>query len=421
MALAASNLLLLIVVAQVTSISLDEAVARITPNMTKLRREFHMYPEIGFDLNRTHDRLWDILSTLDAANFHLRTAAETGLLLDIDGYAKNKSASTPFKIALRSDMDALPMHEENPDLPWESTIPGHAHMCGHDGHMVCLVGAALLFSQASFQVPQNLGVRFMFQPSEESGTGGALPLIKDGCLIDINEVYGMHYGSPSPFGLMATKPGPISSHYSYFNITVHGKGGHSSAPQEAVDPIVVGAEIVVALQTVVSRYMPPGHPAVISICKFHAGEVANVIPDTAILEGSTRDFSGNDFQIIQTRMQNITENICAGFGATCTIQWENGYPESINTPKETDNVYRVAKTLGLNAVIIPDASMASEDFSYYLQKVPGCFFFLGGGMDGKHNTPNHSPTFDFNDDIIPDCIKMWVRLIEDRLGVKLYS
>jgi len=286
---------LLLLFSLVNGASLSDTVAHLTQNLTNIRRDFHMYPEIGFDLNRTHQRIFSLIGHL--GNF--RTVATTGAILDIQG--EGPATGSSFILAFRSDMDALHMTEENEDLPWRSKNEGKAHMCGHDGHMTSLIGTAILVSKVKDKIPKNVIIRLFFQPAEED-PGGAQIMIREGTLDGVNEVYAYHYGTPAPFGILNTKPGPIYAHYSGVKIAVHGQGGHSSAPQLTVDPVLVGSHIVVALQTIISRNVEPGHPLVLSICKFHGGEAQNVIPDTVLLEGSTRDFSNDDFLILKKTM-----------------------------------------------------------------------------------------------------------------------
>jgi len=296
-------------------------------------------------------------------------------------------------------------------------------MCGHDGHITCLVGASILLAKVRHLIPNNYVVRFLFQPAEE-GPGGAVPMIKEGCLDGVNEVYGMHNWPTMPIGNLRTISGPCMAHVTEFEIVVHGKGGHASQPQAAIDPVLVASHLVVALQSIVSRNIHPKEITCISVTCIHGGEVCNVIPNSVTLKGTTRDLSQEVFKQMKSRMETIVEQTCKAFGAKATMNFlGTEYPPLINTPKETENVFRVAREVfGAENISSEDLPMlGAEDFASYLVEKPGCFFFLGTLQEGKRNNMCHSTQFDFNDNAIPHGVKFWIRLVEDRFGVKLFQ
>jgi len=263
----------------------------------------------------------------------------------------------------------------------------------------------------------------LFQPAEE-GPGGAPQMIKEGALEGVNEVYGMHNWPSVPVGHLRTLSGPVMAHVTTFTIKITGKGGHASQPQLAVDPVIVAAQVVVALQTIVSRNLHPKECACISVTCIHGGEVHNVIPDVVTLQGTTRDFSASVFAVIQSRMQAIVTQVCEAFGAKGTLEFVGTtYPELVNTPKETEHVLRVGKQILGETKASSDGLpiLASEDFAFFVQHTPGCYFFLGTKEEGKRDSMCHSTSFDFNDNVIPVACQFWIGLVEDRLGLKLFS
>ncbi|OQS05086.1 metalloprotease family M20D [Thraustotheca clavata] len=381
-----------------------------------LRHHLHAYPELGFQEVQTQAALRSALEQhahIPPANF--RSCASTGLVVDIDG------PGCPTRcIAFRSDMDALPMTECNAKLTYKSTEAAVAHMCGHDGHMTTLVGFAIVLMQKRELLPKNTRIRLLFQPSEEENPGGAIAMIKDGCLEGVDEVYGYHnYGFP--LGQVHVLPGAVMAHEQEFNVVIHGHGGHGSAPQNCKDPIVIAAQIVNAVQTIISRSLSPYDTAVVSITQIHAGQVNNVIPSTATLGGTMRDYDPKAALTIRKQFEAIVNGVCTMNGATCTISFTEGYPAVVNSVKETEIVQEIAKsccTLSTDGLPL----MASEDMSYYLQERPGCFYFLG---TKEPNDPQvrdlHSDQYDFNDKALPLGVKMFLKIAQHRLGCTLYT
>jgi len=420
-----------------------------------LRREVHMHPEPGFEEVRTQRRAREILTNFaKVPEAQIRTAAVTGLIVDIKGTGppRQSSDNNVRCIALRTDLDALTMTEGNNALPYRSKNEGVAHMCGHDGHLASLLGVAILLQQRADKIPVGHTVRLLFQPAEEStppgkagfdfsktGGGGAVPMIWDGCLEGVDEVYGWHNWPAWPLGELHVKPGPMMSHASFFDITITGRGGHGSQPHLCTDPIVCGAAVVSALHTIVSRSLPSATNAVVSVTQFHAGERNNVIPDTAKLGGTIRDVDDAVFATIKRRMDSLVNSICKGFGCTAEVNVHSLYPCVRNHEGPTEVVKRCAGRLTdpVSLRVTNDylPMMGGEDFSQYLKERPGCFFFMGtqelllrglAQIDNDEEAPRsncicHATAYDFNDNVLPRVVLMLIRIVEDRFGVQLYG
>ncbi|KDO21185.1 hypothetical protein SPRG_11044 [Saprolegnia parasitica CBS 223.65] len=386
-------------------------------------QHLHGHPELSFQEVRTQTTLRDFL--LHEANVpaaKIQACAGTGLVVDFDGPI---DASTPGTralrcIAFRGDMDALPITECNPHLAYASTVAGAAHMCGHDGHMTSLAGLAWFLQRAT--LPPNTRVRLLFQPAEE-GHFGAVQMIQDGCLDGVDEVYGYH-NAPFRLGHVHVKPGPIMSHGCKFAISVMGPGGHGSAPYATTDPVLAAGHIVVAMQSLVSRNIPAGESAIVTIATIHGGEADNVIPSRVTMTGTYRDFNPAMADIIETRMRGIVENTAAAYGTIGRITFDDCYPVTVNAPDQAGIVADVAARVAGKSCVSDDGLplCASEDFSYYLQKRPGCFFMLGTTVDGEEqNRQLHSDTYDFNDGVLPLAIRLFLEVAQNRLGAALMS
>merc|ERR1740123_2585460 len=418
-----------------------------------LRREVHMNPEPGFKEVRTQARVREILMKFAGIpEDKMRASALTGLVVDICGHAPAKHEHPIKCIALRSDLDALTMTEGNNSLPYRSKNEGVAHMCGHDGHIAGLVGAAILLQQSADRIPSNFTVRLIFQPAEEStppgtagfdfsrtGGGGAVPMIDEGCLENVDEIYGWHNWPAYPLGQVAVTPGPMMAQTTSFDITIRGRGGHGSQPHACVDPIVCGSAVVSALQTIVSRSVPSFANAVVTVGQFNAGERRNVIPDTATLCGTIRDVDEKVFATIKKRMSELVHSICKGHGCTADVKIDVQYPALVNHRQQTEVVERcVSRLTGPLASSVTRENLpvlGGEDFAFYVQQRPGCFFFLGtqelltrslAAYSGSADAPRsncicHGTTYDFNDNVLPRAVAMLVRIVEDRFGVELYS
>jgi len=388
---------------------LNRSIEDHRASLTDLRRAIHAWPEPGFEEVRTQARL---KAELEAIGLNPRACGGTGLVCDL--------GSGPRTVALRADIDCLRMTEANPELSWRSEREGLAHMCGHDGHAAALVGAARLLVAVQDELPGR--VRLLFQPAEE-GPGGAPVMIKDGCLEGVDEVYGMHNWPNIPLGTLRTISGPCMAHVAEFNAVITGVGGHASEPTECRDPVLAAAHITTALQSVVSRFVSYQDAVVISVTQLHAGEAFNVIPDTARLGGTIRILRDEVWDTIEERMRRIVCDTATALGCTAELHFDRMYPATVNSPEQTAAVERLGRAyFGPEAVSSEDLPMlGAEDFSYFLQQRPGCYFFLGSGEEGRTNAPCHATDFDFNDALIAPAVGFWVRLVEDRLDAQLYS
>lgn len=382
-------------------------LAALAPEFAAIRRDLHAHPELGFEEVRTSELVAAKLAEWGIA-VH-RGLARTGVVGTL------KVGSSPRAIGIRADMDALPMEEAN-DFAHRSRNPGRMHACGHDGHTTILLAAARHLAET-----RNFDgtVHFIFQPAEEGGGGGRI-MVEEGLfrLFPCDAVYGLHNDTELPLGEIAMMEGPVSAASDRVTITITGRGGHAARPHLTIDPVVVGAHLVLALQSIVSRGIDPAQPAVLSICQFHAGSAGNVIPDSALLHGTvrTRDESVRDR--IELRIRELAESVAAGFGATAQVDYQRGYPAVINAPGPTEAAAKAAaRVLGEENVhrTVP-VRMGGEDFSYMANAVPGCFVRLGQrGPDGTGSTPVHHPRYDFNDEAIAVGAAFWAALVEQEL------
>lgn len=366
-------------------------------------------------------------AALDAADMHPLVGDPTSVTVD----GSEKSAEMDGDVA----MDTPPANGTASFAPATSTVldmddndddpsvivPPCAHMCGHDGHMVMVLGLATLVVRHAHLLPRDTFVRFVFQPAEE-GPGGAQTMIEEGCLEEVDEIYGLH-NAPFPLYSVHVRPGPVMAHESVFSIEITGVGGHGSAPHECVDPILTGAMVVQALQSIVSRTLSPTDSAVVSVTQFHGGETNNAIPSRATLVGTIRDFDLEVAETIKQRMEKIVHATCAAMGATAQVSFNDGYAPTINPYEETRIVQQIAMDIGLYVSEEGLPLMAAEDFSYYLQARKGCFFFLGTKEDQDEDKTRglHSEHFDFNDKAIPLGIRIFLGILQNRFQCALYS
>lgn len=429
------------------------ALAQLLADAVALRRDLHAHPEPGFEEKETQQRIMGALAKMADLKI-TRACAETGLVCDITGGRAGVGPAVAGEpavvktVALRADMDALRMTERNEGLPHRSQNEGVAHMCGHDGHMASLVLAAALIARRRDRLPAGSGVRLLFQPAEE-GPGGALPMLMDGALDGVGEIYGFHNWPTFPVGRCHVKSGALMAHVAEFEIVVRGAGCHASQPHAGVDAVLVASSVVVALHSIVARSAPSSANCVVSVTCFHAGEATNVLPDTATLKGTIRDLDPDVYDILEKRIRAIVAGTCAAHGASADVKIDGMYPVVMNHHEQTAIVERVAaETLGAPASSEGLPMLGAEDFAYFLDPkhggVPGCFFFLGGreeevgglaafdptvpgafaGKDGalrRSNCMCHGTAYDFNDNVIPGAAAMYVRLVETRLGCSLYG
>ncbi len=380
-------------------------VEAIKDILIQWRRDFHQYPELGFEEHRTSSI---IAETLISFGMSPKTGVgKTGVTADLN-FGEGPT------IALRADMDALPMQETS-GLSFSSKHDGVMHACGHDGHMAMLLGAAKILSQMDKELTGT--IRFIFQPAEE-GEGGARYMIEDGCLEGVDEIYGIHVWNYQPVGEVGAKEGPILAAADLFDIIIKGVGGHGATPQGTVDAVIVAAHLIQALQTIVSRNTNPLESTVITIGEINGGHNFNIIADKVRLAGTTRAYTKENRSMIQRRMQEIIDGVAKSFGAEITFNYTDGYPPTINHAGPVKKVLQAAgKVVGPGAGE-PYLSMGGEDFSYYLQKVPGCFFFVGSAPDGQRqfSTPHHCSHFNMDESALSVGTSVYLHLVEDILG-----
>ena len=387
------------------SINILSEIVAIKDEIIANRRDFHKHPELGFRENRTAKVIVDKLKSY---GIDVKTGiGKTGVVGDLYGKSGSKT------IALRADMDALPI-QETIDASYKSENGGIMHACGHDGHMAMLLGAAKILSQSKDRLSGN--IRFIFQPAEE-GEGGARYMIADGCLENVDEIYGIHLWNYQPYGEIGVKSGPIMAAADIFDITIKGIGGHGAMPQGTVDAIVVASNFIMSLQTIVSRNTDPLESSVITVGKINGGHGFNVIADEVKLRGTVRAMTEENRQMVKTRMQEIIDGIAKASGAKIVMDYQEGYPPTINDTDASHKVVQAANKIVSKGTIEPYLTMGAEDFSYYLQKIPGCFFFIGSAPSNKKpmSVPHHCSHFDIDERALLVGTSMFVQLIKDQL------
>ena len=382
-----------------------KAIEQFQPDMQAWRRDIHAHPETAFEEHRTAQLVADKLREF---GLEVETGiAGTGVVGTLTRGRGNRA------IGLRADLDALPIVEQN-TFDHVSTHPGKMHACGHDEHTTMLLGAARYLAESGdFEGTVN----FIFQPAEEN-EGGGRAMIEAG-LFDkypVESVFGMHNIPGMAVGTFAIKPGPMMAAFDIFKLKVTGRGGHAAMPQFSVDPILIGAKIIEAFQSIVSRSIDPQDAAVISVTQFHGGDAYNVIPESVEIHGCTRCFSPKVQAMMENKMRIIAEQICSAFGAQAEFFYEKRYPPTVNAQAETDMAAQAAASVvGADRVNLnPKPAMGSEDFAYMLQAKPGSYIWIGNG-DGEGSCMVHNPGYDFNDAILPIGASYWVKLVEQLL------
>jgi len=382
-------------------------VADLQPDIQAWRRDIHQHPELLYDVHRTAAFVAERLKEFGCDEV-VTGIGKTGVVGVIKG---KKPANGGLKvIGLRADMDALPIEEET-NLPYASKISGKMHACGHDGHTAMLLGAARYLAETRNFAGTAVVI---FQPAEEGGAGAAA-MIKDGLMdrFGIEQVYGMHNGPGIPIGQFAIRPGPIMAATDAIDIRIEGLGGHAARPHKCVDSVLVGAQLISGLQSIVSRTIDPLESAVISICEFHAGNARNVIPQTAELRGTIRTLTAEVRNLVEQRVREVVAGVAQMTGAKIDLVYERGYPVTVNHPEQTEMATRVAREVGgEGSVDEAPPMMGAEDFAYMLEARPGAFIFCGNG-----NTAGlHHPAYNFNDEAIVYGTSYWIRLVENSLA-----
>jgi hippurate hydrolase len=381
--------------------------------LAALRRDIHAHPELGYQEERTAALIADTLGRWGIA-VH-RGLGGTGVVGSV------RNGSTARAVGLRADIDALPITERN-TFAHASVHAGRMHACGHDGHTAMLLAAARhLAAHRNFDGT----VYLIFQPAEEGG-GGARAMIRDGLFerFPMEAMFGIHNWPGLPVGQFAIRSGPVFASSNDFKITIRGRGAHAAMPHNGIDPIPAACQMVQAFHTIISRNRPPLEGAVISVTMIRAGEATNVIPESCELRGTVRTFTIELLDLIEERMRRIAAATCEAFATSCEFEFRRNYPPTVNHARETAFTRAVlGELVGVENVGEFEPTMGAEDFSYFLQKKPGCYFVIGNG-DGTHRSAGHgggpcmlhNPSYDFNDELIPLGGSMWVRLAERWLG-----
>jgi hippurate hydrolase len=377
-------------------------IAAMAEEITGWRRDFHMHPELSYDVHRTAGLVAEKLRAFGCDEV-VPGIGRTGVVAVIKG----RKQTSGKVVGMRADMDALPIVEET-GLPHASTVPGKMHACGHDGHTASLLGAAKYLAETrNFD-----GTAVMiFQPAEEHGAGGRA-MVEDGMMdrFGIQEVYGMHNTPGLPVGAFATRPGPMLAAADMIKIVVTGKGGHAAKPHLAIDPVLIAAHTIVAMQSITARNTDPLQSAVVSLCTIHAGVAGNVIPQSVEITGTARSLTAAVRDMLEQRVVEIAEGTARTLGGSAVATYERGYPVTSNHARQAAFAAEVAAQVAgqdrVDTNMVP--VMGGEDFSYMLEARPGAFVMFGNGDTG----PLHHPSYDFNDAAIPHAVSFWAKLAE---------
>ena len=385
-------------------------IRALQDELVSWRRAIHQRPELGFQEEITAKFIGDRLTEWHIA--HQSGLATTGLVAVIEGTGQGIGENLPV-LGIRADMDGLPVQEQN-EVDYCSVHDGKMHACGHDGHVAIALGTAKYLNEHRDRFAGT--VKILFQPAEE-GPGGAKPMIEAGVLKnpDVDALVGLHLWNNLPLGTLGVRAGALMAATEFFTCTVQGKGGHGAIPQQTVDAVVVGAQIVNALQTVVSRNIDPMKSAVLTVGEFKAGTAVNVIADSAYLSGTVRYFESEYGALIPERLEQIIAGICAAHGASYDLDYCKLYPPVMNDSVIAELVRSVAlSVVETPAGVVPECqTMGGEDVSFFLQEVPGCYFFLGSANSDKGLAyPHHHPRFDFDETALSVGVETFVRIVE---------
>ena len=375
-------------------------VLKLKSKIISNRRDIHKHPELSFKEFRTAKLVSDQMRLFGLSV--IDNVGKTGVVGILKGNSPGKT------IALRADMDALPIQEIS-DVEYKSIYEGVMHACGHDAHVAMLLGAAEVLANNKKHISGT--IKFIFQPAEE-GYGGAQFMIDDGAIDDVDEIYGLHVWNYQKSGTVGIKDGPVMAAADMFTITMKGIGGHGAAPQGTVDSIVVASHLIQALQTIVSRNTNPLESTVVTVGQIHGGYNFNIIADTVTLKGTARAYTEENRQLIKDRISQIINGVEVMFNCIITLDYKDGYPPVINNAKITQKVYNAATKIVQDKVIEPYLSMGGEDFSYFSNRVPGCFFFLGSAPKDRKpmSTPQHCSHFDIDEDVLEIGSSIFVEL-----------
>ncbi len=381
--------------------ALSPEVEALTPELVALRRELHQHPELAFQETRTARA---VARFLDGFGLTVRTGVGgTGVVAE--------AGTGERTVLLRVDMDGLPIEEESAQ-PYASREPGRMHACGHDGHTAIGAGAARILAGRS--LPGR--VRLLFQPAEE-GAGGAQAVIKDGVLDDVDVALGIHLWNELPVGSIGVKAGPLMASVDRLRIVIHGRGGHGAKPHLAHDPVLAAAHVVTALQSIVSREVPPIQSAVLTVAAIRAGEAFNVIPDEAVLTGTIRSFDPELRRSMPDRVARVAKGVSEALQCRAEVEVRPGNAAVSNDPRIAEIARRAAvRVVGEARVVEPEPTMGGEDMACYFERAPGCFVFIGSANpDTGKAEPHHSPRFDFDEEALPIGCEFLVRAAEEAL------
>lgn len=380
-------------------------IQTLQSQLVQWRRHLHQRPELGFEENLTADFITQQLTKWGIE--HQTGIAKTGIVATVQGKRPGPV------LAIRADMDALPIQELN-RVPYRSLHDGKMHACGHDGHVTIALGTAYYLFQHRDTFAGT--VKFIFQPAEE-GPGGAQPMIEAGVLSqpDVDAIIGLHIWNNLPLGTVGVRSGPLMAATEYFHCTIQGRGGHGALPHQTIDSIVVGAQVINALQTIVARNISPIESAVVTVGEFHAGTAVNVIANSAKLNGTVRYFSPDYRDLLPERIEAIIAGICQAHGASYQFDYQRLYPPVINDATMAELVRSVASSvIETPAGVVPECqTMGGEDMSFFLQEKPGCYFFLGSANPSLNLAyPHHHPRFDFDETVLGTGVEIFVRCVE---------
>ena len=385
-------------------VNIKPEVQALSDFIITIRRDIHKHPELAFEEHRTAQLVADRLNSLGIS---VETSVgRTGVVGTLTG---GNQGST---IALRADMDALPIQETS-DIPYKSNNDGVMHACGHDGHTAMLLGAAKILADKKNELKGT--VKFIFQPAEE-GLGGARFMIEDGVLDGVDEIYGVHLWNYQKSGTIGIKSGPIMAAADGFELTIYGKGGHGAAPQGTQDAVVIAAHLIQVFQTIVSRNTNPIESTVVTVGQINGGYNFNIIADKVVLSGTTRAYTEVNRQLVKSRMNDIIAGTERTFNCRIELDYMDGYPPTINDNSCAERVLISAKKIVGDGAGEPYLSMGGEDFSYFLQQRPGAFFFVGSAPQDREplSVPHHCSHFDFDEDALLVGASVFIQVIEDR-------
>lgn len=388
------------------------AIRSLQPKLVEWRRQIHQKPELGFQEQLTSEFVAKKLQEWGIE--HQTGIAKTGIVAIVQGQGETSNTNLTEKVlAIRADMDALPIQELN-EVPYRSQHDGVMHACGHDGHTAIALGTAYYLQQHRKEFCGT--VKFIFQPAEE-GPGGAKPMIEAGVLKnpDVDAIIGLHLWNNLPLGTAGVRAGALMAAVESFKCTIFGKGGHGAMPHQTIDSVVVAAQIVNAIQTIVARNVNPIESAVVTVGELHAGTKGNIIADTARMSGTVRYFNPAFADFFKQKVDDIIAGVCQAHGASYDLDYWSLYPATINDAGMAKLVSSVAEEVvePLLGVVPECQTMGGEDMSYFLQQVPGCYFFLGSANSEKNLTyPHHHPRFDFDETALAMGVEIFVRCVE---------